>query len=215
MGWTGLPRARRRWCSARSPSSPSGSSATPSSTTSSPPPRPARVGGDRHGHGGSAARVSLVERRPGQDLHGRRGSQAIGGLLGALALLTSTQLLLLVVGGLYVAETLSVMLQVASFRLFGKAHLPDGADPLPLRPQGMAGDDHRGPILDPRRGGSRLGVGALLHRLPGQLDDRLGVRAVTGARRSRAAAGPMRTLVLGAAVSGRAAARLAIRSGNG
>ena len=57
---------------------------------------------------------------PAKIFMGDVGSQAIGGLLGALALLTSTQLLLLVVGGLYVAETLSVMLQVASFKLFGR-----------------------------------------------------------------------------------------------
>jgi phospho-N-acetylmuramoyl-pentapeptide-transferase len=48
------------------------------------------------------------------------GSNAIGGLLAALALLTNTHLLLPVVAGLYVAETLSVMIQVASFRLTGK-----------------------------------------------------------------------------------------------
>jgi phospho-N-acetylmuramoyl-pentapeptide-transferase len=48
------------------------------------------------------------------------GSQGIGGLLAALALLTNTQLLLVVLGAIYVAETLSVILQVASFKLTGK-----------------------------------------------------------------------------------------------
>jgi phospho-N-acetylmuramoyl-pentapeptide-transferase len=48
------------------------------------------------------------------------GSQGIGGLLAAVALLTNTHLLLLVLGGIFVAETVSVILQVASFRLFGK-----------------------------------------------------------------------------------------------
>jgi phospho-N-acetylmuramoyl-pentapeptide-transferase len=47
------------------------------------------------------------------------GSQSIGGLLAALALLSSTQLLLVVLGGIFVIETLSVMIQVASFRLTG------------------------------------------------------------------------------------------------
>jgi phospho-N-acetylmuramoyl-pentapeptide-transferase len=47
------------------------------------------------------------------------GSQGIGGLLAALALLTNTQLLLVVLGAIYVAETLSVILQVASFKLTG------------------------------------------------------------------------------------------------
>ncbi|MGH8946039.1 MAG: phospho-N-acetylmuramoyl-pentapeptide-transferase [Acidimicrobiia bacterium] len=48
------------------------------------------------------------------------GSQGIGGLLAALALLTNTHLLLAILGGIYVAETLSVIIQVASFRLTGK-----------------------------------------------------------------------------------------------
>jgi phospho-N-acetylmuramoyl-pentapeptide-transferase len=48
------------------------------------------------------------------------GSQGIGGLLAALALLTNTHLLLLVLGAIFVAETASVILQVASFKLFGK-----------------------------------------------------------------------------------------------
>ncbi len=48
------------------------------------------------------------------------GSQGIGGLLAALALLTNTNLLLVVLGAIFVAETISVILQVASFKLFGK-----------------------------------------------------------------------------------------------
>ena len=47
------------------------------------------------------------------------GSQGIGGLLAALALLTNTQLLLIILGAIYVAETLSVILQVASFKMTG------------------------------------------------------------------------------------------------
>ncbi|HEX7100309.1 MAG TPA: phospho-N-acetylmuramoyl-pentapeptide-transferase [Acidimicrobiia bacterium] len=57
---------------------------------------------------------------PARIFMGDVGSQAIGGLLAALALLTNTHLLLVIVGGIFVAETLSVMLQVASFRLTGK-----------------------------------------------------------------------------------------------
>jgi phospho-N-acetylmuramoyl-pentapeptide-transferase len=57
---------------------------------------------------------------PARIFMGDVGSQAIGGLLAALALLTNTNLLLVILGGIYVAETLSVILQVASFRLFGK-----------------------------------------------------------------------------------------------
>ncbi len=57
---------------------------------------------------------------PARIFMGDVGSNAIGGLLAALALLTSTQLLLAVLAGLYVAETLSVIIQVFSFRTFGK-----------------------------------------------------------------------------------------------
>ena len=48
------------------------------------------------------------------------GSQALGGAMAALALLANTHLLLVVLGGLYVMETMSVILQVASFRGWGK-----------------------------------------------------------------------------------------------
>ena len=45
--------------------------------------------------------------------------RASGGLA-ALALLTNTSLLLVVLGAIFVAETASVILQVASFKIFGK-----------------------------------------------------------------------------------------------
>lgn len=57
---------------------------------------------------------------PAQIFMGDVGSQAIGGLIAALALLTNTHLLLVVLGAIYVAETLSVMIQVASFRWTGR-----------------------------------------------------------------------------------------------
>lgn len=57
---------------------------------------------------------------PAKIFMGDVGSQAIGGLLAALALLTNTQLLLALIGGIFVAETLSVIIQVASFRLTGR-----------------------------------------------------------------------------------------------
>ena len=57
---------------------------------------------------------------PAKIFMGDVGSQGIGGLLAALALLTNTQLLLVILGAIYVAETVSVILQVASFKLTGK-----------------------------------------------------------------------------------------------
>ena len=57
---------------------------------------------------------------PAKIFMGDVGSQGIGGLLAALALLTNTHLLLALIGGIFVAETLSVIVQVASFKLTGK-----------------------------------------------------------------------------------------------
>jgi phospho-N-acetylmuramoyl-pentapeptide-transferase len=55
---------------------------------------------------------------PAQIFMGDTGSLAIGGMLAALAVLTETQLLLVILGGLFVVETASVILQVFAFRLF-------------------------------------------------------------------------------------------------
>ena len=48
------------------------------------------------------------------------GSLGLGGALGYAAIVSRTELVLLVVGGVFVAEALSVMIQVASFKLRGK-----------------------------------------------------------------------------------------------
>jgi phospho-N-acetylmuramoyl-pentapeptide-transferase len=53
---------------------------------------------------------------PARIFMGDTGSLALGGTLAALALFTDTQLLLAVLGGLYVVEVLSVIVQIASFR---------------------------------------------------------------------------------------------------
>ncbi|MBD5553617.1 MAG: phospho-N-acetylmuramoyl-pentapeptide-transferase [Desulfovibrio sp.] len=56
---------------------------------------------------------------PAQIFMGDTGSLAIGGVLGYLALLCKQELTLAVVGGIFVAETLSVILQVGYFRWTG------------------------------------------------------------------------------------------------
>ena len=53
---------------------------------------------------------------PARIFMGDTGSLALGGLLSGLAIVTRTELLLIVVGGLFVAVTLSVVIQVAFFR---------------------------------------------------------------------------------------------------
>lgn len=57
---------------------------------------------------------------PARIFMGDVGSQALGGSLAALALLTNTHLLLVLIGGLFVWETITVILQVIAFRGFGR-----------------------------------------------------------------------------------------------
>jgi phospho-N-acetylmuramoyl-pentapeptide-transferase len=57
---------------------------------------------------------------PARIFMGDTGALAIGGLFGALALVTNTVLLLVIIGGLFVLETLSVIVQVISYRGFGR-----------------------------------------------------------------------------------------------
>jgi phospho-N-acetylmuramoyl-pentapeptide-transferase len=57
---------------------------------------------------------------PARIIMGDTGSLAIGTALATLALTTSTTLLLPIIGGLFVLETLSVMIQVTAFRVFGR-----------------------------------------------------------------------------------------------
>jgi phospho-N-acetylmuramoyl-pentapeptide-transferase len=51
---------------------------------------------------------------------GDTGSLALGGGIAALAVITKTELLLPIIGGIFVIETLSVMIQVTSFKFRGK-----------------------------------------------------------------------------------------------
>lgn len=57
---------------------------------------------------------------PARVFMGDTGSLAIGGLLGTVAICTKQEILLIIVGGVFVIEALSVILQVASFKLTGK-----------------------------------------------------------------------------------------------
>jgi phospho-N-acetylmuramoyl-pentapeptide-transferase len=57
---------------------------------------------------------------PAKIFMGDTGSLSLGGILAGLAVTTQTQLLLIILGGLFVIITLSVMIQVGSFKLTGK-----------------------------------------------------------------------------------------------
>lgn len=57
---------------------------------------------------------------PAMIFMGDTGSLAMGGLLGTMAVIVKHELVLLIIGGLFVMETLSVIIQVVSFKLTGK-----------------------------------------------------------------------------------------------
>ena len=57
---------------------------------------------------------------PAMVFMGDTGSLSMGGALGAIAVVTKHELVLAIVGGLFVLETISVIVQVVSFKLTGK-----------------------------------------------------------------------------------------------
>lgn len=57
---------------------------------------------------------------PAMVFMGDTGSLAMGGVLGAMAVITKHELVLALIGGLFVLETMSVIIQVVSFKLTGK-----------------------------------------------------------------------------------------------
>ena len=60
----------------------------------------------------------VFNRHPARVFMGDTGSLALGGALGAAAILTRSELFLFIIGGIYVLETLSVIVQVFSFQVF-------------------------------------------------------------------------------------------------
>jgi phospho-N-acetylmuramoyl-pentapeptide-transferase len=51
---------------------------------------------------------------------GDTGSFGLGGALAAFAIMSKTEVLLLLIGGIFLIEAMSVILQVISYRRFGK-----------------------------------------------------------------------------------------------
>ena len=62
----------------------------------------------------------IFNRHPAKVFMGDTGSLALGGALGAAAVMTRSELFLVIIGGIYVIETLSVIIQVFSFQVFGR-----------------------------------------------------------------------------------------------
>jgi len=70
--------------------------------------------------GGAALGFLWWNTHPAQIFMGDTGSLALGGLLAVIAVFIKMEFLLALVGGVFVLEVLSVILQVASFRWRGK-----------------------------------------------------------------------------------------------
>jgi phospho-N-acetylmuramoyl-pentapeptide-transferase len=57
---------------------------------------------------------------PASIFMGDTGSLGLGGAIGAFAVVTQTEILLIIIGGIFVIEALSVLIQVFSFKSFGR-----------------------------------------------------------------------------------------------
>ena len=60
---------------------------------------------------------------PAKIFMGDTGSLSLGGSLAAIAIIVKHEIVLAIIGGLFVLETVSVIIQVASFKLTGKEFL--------------------------------------------------------------------------------------------
>lgn len=70
--------------------------------------------------GGALLGFLRYNAHPAQIFMGDTGSLALGGVVGVVAMILKLEFLIVIVGGIYVAETLSVILQVGSYKLFKK-----------------------------------------------------------------------------------------------
>ena len=85
---------------------------------------------------------------PAQVFMGDVGALAIGAALGVLAVIVRQEIVALVMGGVFVLETASVILQVASFKLTGKRIFRMAPHSPPLRAQGLGGAEGDRALLD-------------------------------------------------------------------
>lgn len=69
---------------------------------------------------GSVLGFLVYNAHPAKVFMGDTGSLALGGAITSIAILTKTELLLVIIGGVFVIEALSVIIQVLSFKTRGK-----------------------------------------------------------------------------------------------
>ncbi|MEZ5228033.1 MAG: hypothetical protein R2710_15585 [Acidimicrobiales bacterium] len=102
---------------------------------------------------------------PAEIFMGDTGSLAIGTGLAALALTTNTHLLLPIIGGIYVAETTSVMLQVAYFKATKASACSAWRRFIIARAPRLEGDEGDHPLLADRHRPHRRRPRVVLYRL--------------------------------------------------
>ena len=107
---------------------------------------------------------------------GDTGSLALGGALGAVAVATKHEIVLLIVGGLFVVETVSVIIQVFWFKRTGRRVFLMAPLHHHFEKKGWCGTHHRDPLLDHL---DDPGPGR-----PGDVEDPMSVAALLSCERS-------------------------------
>ena len=99
----------------------------------------------------SSARASVFSgliAHPAKVFMGDTGSLAIGGMMGVVAICCKQELLLVVVGGVFVIEAVSVILAGAEFQTHGQAHFCHVAAASSFRANGLEGEHRHRSVLD-------------------------------------------------------------------
>ena len=97
---------------------------------------------------GAAIGFLWYNAHPAEVFMGDVGSLALGGAIGTVAVMIKQELLLPFIGGVFVIEALSVMLQVALLQASQETHLQDGTHPPSLRVDGMVRVENHRAFLD-------------------------------------------------------------------
>jgi phospho-N-acetylmuramoyl-pentapeptide-transferase len=69
---------------------------------------------------GAAIGFLWYNAHPAEVIMGDTGSMAFGGAIATFAIMTKTEVLLIFIGGIFVIEAISVMIQVVAFKYFGR-----------------------------------------------------------------------------------------------
>ena len=114
---------------------------------------------------------------PARIFMGDTGSLALGGVLAGLAVCTKTQLLLAILGGLFVVIALSVIISGGLVQDDRPPGLPHGAPAAPFRAEGLGRNHHRDQVLADQRPVRGPGPGHLLCGVDAQVGGRQVPRA--------------------------------------